>query len=160
MKQKKNGGFSLIETVVAIAILGLITVPCTSGLLLSIRLNEKAQQMMQAQLAVSSAVETLMAEGIDQTIAAEGIVKNQVTGETSTNKIVYDFYFVTFEEKDGGYTPKAENNGPDRYPGVVVKITPAEDNSYCHVWVGDDGDNLAVDTYIRTVESQREVPEA
>lgn len=64
MKQKHNGGFSLIETVVAIAILGLITVPCTSGLLMSIRLNEKAQQMMQAQLAVSSAVETLMAEGI------------------------------------------------------------------------------------------------
>jgi hypothetical protein len=31
---------------------------------MAIRINEKAQQMMQAQLAVSSAVETLMAEGI------------------------------------------------------------------------------------------------
>lgn len=65
MKQKHNEGFSLIETVVAIAILGLIVVPSCSALLMSIRINEKTQRMMQAQLAVSSAVETLMAEGID-----------------------------------------------------------------------------------------------
>ncbi|MBR2048477.1 MAG: type II secretion system protein [Oscillospiraceae bacterium] len=64
--RKHNEGFSLVEIVVAIAILGLIVVPCGSALLMSIRINEKAQQMMQAQLAVSSAVETLMAEGIER----------------------------------------------------------------------------------------------
>ena len=149
MKQTKNGGFSLIETVVAIAILGLITVPCTSGLLMSIRLNEKAQQMMQAQLAVSSAVETLMAEGIDQTIFAAACPNE---GQTA----LYDMYNVTFDE-DG--TAHAALGEVDQYPGVKILITKEKNTGLCKVWVGDDGDNLAVDTYIRTVESQREVSE-
>lgn len=64
MHQKNNGGFSLIEVLVAIVILGALVVPTCTGLVLSVRLNEKAKDMMQAQLLVSSAVETLMASGI------------------------------------------------------------------------------------------------
>ena len=64
MKNKHNAGFSLIEVLVAIALLGIIVVPTCSGLLLSIRMNAKTEELMQSQLAVSSAVETLMAEGI------------------------------------------------------------------------------------------------
>ena len=59
-----SGGFSLIEVVVAIAILGLITVPLGGGLVLAHRLNARSQSMLEARLAVSAAVETLMAEGI------------------------------------------------------------------------------------------------
>lgn len=62
--KKQTAGFSLIEVVVAIAILGMVTIPLGGGLVLSHRLNARSEQMIQARLDVSNAVETLMAEGI------------------------------------------------------------------------------------------------
>ena len=66
-KQKHNqtDGFSLVEVIVAITILGIVVVPMMSGLLFSYRLNLHSDEKMQAQLAVSSAVETIMAEGFN-----------------------------------------------------------------------------------------------
>lgn len=64
MKRRNDAGFSLVEVLVAIAILAAVVLPTCSALVLSVRMNEKTEQLMQAQLAVSSAVETLMAEGI------------------------------------------------------------------------------------------------
>lgn len=61
---KRNGGFSLLETMVAIVILGAMVVPTCTALVMSIRINDKTEKMLQAQLAVSSAVETLMADGV------------------------------------------------------------------------------------------------
>ena len=134
MKQTKNGGFSLIETVVAIAILGLITVPCTSGLLMSIRLNEKAQQMMQAQLAVSSAVETLMAEGIDKTIAGWAIA----------NGVLYD---ACFPKQDG------QAGLEDRFPDVMVEVSKKNSTDpYYTVTVRDNAETIGVKTTIREKE--------
>ena len=77
MKQN-NHGFSLIETVVAMAILGAFTVSICTCLVLSLRMNEKTSTLMQEQMAVSSAVETLMAEGIDPAITT-------ITENTATN---------------------------------------------------------------------------
>ena len=62
--KKNNGGFSLIEVLVAIVILAAVVIPTCSALVLSHRLNAETDKLMKAQLAVSSAVETLMAEGI------------------------------------------------------------------------------------------------
>lgn len=62
--KKQTAGFSLIEVVVAIAILGMVTIPLGGGLVLSHRLNARSEQMIQARLDVSNAVEALMAEGI------------------------------------------------------------------------------------------------
>lgn len=64
MHSKHNAGFSLVEILVAIAILGVITVPMLAGMTAAIRVNNTAEKMMRAQLAVSSTVETLMATGI------------------------------------------------------------------------------------------------
>lgn len=64
MKKKHNEGFSLVETLVSIAVLALIVIPTCSGIVMGFRMNAKADELMKAQLAVSSAVETLMAEGI------------------------------------------------------------------------------------------------
>lgn len=64
MKQKRNGGYSLVEILLAIVLLGAIMVPTCTSLVMSIKINDRTDEMMQAQLAVSSAVETLMAEGI------------------------------------------------------------------------------------------------
>lgn len=65
MKRKSEAGFSLVEVLVAIALLGIVVIPTCSALVMSFRMNAKTDEMMQAQLAVSSAVETLMAEGIE-----------------------------------------------------------------------------------------------
>lgn len=123
--RKHNEGFSLIEIVVAIAILGLIVVPCGSALLMSIRINEKAQQMMQAQLAVSSAVETLMAEGI--------------AGPSKE----YDLETIT---------QNGTENEVDRFPGVQVETIAVEGKPYFTVIVKDDNGLVDVTTTIREKE--------
>ena len=65
MKGKQNGGFTLVEVLVAMAILTSIVIPVCSSLVLSTRIDAKAEAVLQARLAVSSALETMMAEGID-----------------------------------------------------------------------------------------------
>lgn len=65
-KRKQNGGYSLIEVLIAITVLGIIVVPICSSLITSFRMNAKTESILQAQLAVSSAVETLMSEGITE----------------------------------------------------------------------------------------------
>ena len=64
MKPKHNAGFSLIDVLVAITLLGILVVPTCTSLLLSVRANNRAEELLRAQLAVSSTVEILMAEGI------------------------------------------------------------------------------------------------
>lgn len=64
MKRKNNGGFSLVEILVAMAILASVVIPVCSSMVLSVRVNAKAEAILEARLAVSSAVEEMMAEGI------------------------------------------------------------------------------------------------
>lgn len=76
MKGRKNGGYSLVEVLVAIALLAIIVLPTCTSLVLSVRINARTDEMLRAQLAVSSAVETLMAEGI-RLNGAEGSSEEQ-----------------------------------------------------------------------------------
>lgn len=64
----RNGtaGFSLIEVLAAITILGLLTAPLCGSLVMAARLNARGDALLQARLLVNSAVETLMAEGIGE----------------------------------------------------------------------------------------------
>ena len=67
MRKRRNNridGFSLLEVVVGIALLGLVTVPICASLILSVRLNAHSHALMNARLQAASAVETLLAEGI------------------------------------------------------------------------------------------------
>ena len=132
MKNKHDGGFSLIEVVLAMVILALIVVPTCTSLVLSFRVNAKAEAMLQAQLAVSSAVEQLMAEGIK----AEDIVTDDAVADDAVDQGNYGFEF----NKDR--TVKA-----DAFPNV--KITLREVDS-CYEVVVTDNDNLVeVVTHIR-----------
>ena len=132
MKHKQDGGFSLIEVVLAMVILALIVVPTCTSLVLSFRVNAKADAMLQAQLAVSSAVEKLMASGIVDGRAEEAIANLEG---------VYDII-----PSDG------ENPETDLFPDVKILIT---DVDICYkVEVTDNNDLVTVTTYIRGGGSQ------
>lgn len=98
--KKNNGGFSLIEVLVAIVILAAVVIPTCSALVMSHRLNAETDKLMKAQLAVSSAVETLMAEGID---TANNNYENRFEGVTVTvtqNGAYYNVVFVANADED------------------------------------------------------------
>ena len=63
-KFKERCGAALLEVLISIAMMGLLMVPISSGILMSLHINEKSDEILQARLAVSSAVETIMATGI------------------------------------------------------------------------------------------------
>lgn len=81
MKQKKNGGFTLVETMIAIVILAIIVVPTGSSIVMSYKMNARAEQLLEAQLNLSAAVEHFKTYGYDK------------VGECETK------YGVTVEEK-------------------------------------------------------------
>lgn len=94
--KERTAGFSLLEVVVAIAIIGLISAPICSSLILAGRINAHSQAVMEAHLNVRTAVETLM--------------KNGVTEES-------DNYHV---DDSSNVTIKTEKNGDNPYYHVTV----------------------------------------
>ena len=107
MKQDRNGGYSLVEILLAIVLLGAIMVPTCTSLVMSIKINDRTDEMMQAQFAVSSAVEILMAEGI-----------------TEANDDDY-----------GWFLPEGESQQVDRFPEVAIKTEKVEGEPYYKVTV-------------------------
>lgn len=139
MKGKHNGGFSLVECLVAIALLGALMIPTCTGLIMSVRMNGKTDELMQAQLAVSSAVETLMAEGIPDDLQMD---------DTSTAEIETS---VLYEE--------------ERFSNVTVIVTGKDESTieskkyygYYEVRVTSEVDtSVSVSTCIRAVEAAAE----
>lgn len=64
--KERTAGFSLLEVVVAIAIIGLISAPICSSLILAGRINAHSQAVMEAHLNVRTAVEILMQDGVTE----------------------------------------------------------------------------------------------
>lgn len=102
-------GFSLIEVIVGIAVLGLVTVPLCASLVLSVRINAHSRDLMNAQLAAASAVETLMESGIDE---------DDFNGEGEWTKAPDGVEVVAVQAKDGEHllswydvTVVGESNG-------------------------------------------------
>lgn len=125
MKRKHNGGYSLIEVLIAMAVLGIITIPTTSALLTAHRMNVKAEQMLEAQLDVSSAVETLMAEGVSQELT------------DYTNDTQYPGVKITTKK----YTETMDNGTVITHPYYEVTVTSNMEKM----------DSVFVETYIRAV---------
>lgn len=112
MKNKHNEGFTLVELLISIVILAAIVLPTCTSLVLSYRMNAKTEEMMQAQLAVSSTVETLMAKGItDEFVeavtesAAENGTPDGTCDEFPGLKFILtdkgDYYDLTVTDEEG-----------------------------------------------------------
>lgn len=100
--KERTAGFSLLEVVVAIAIIGLISAPICTSLILAGRINAHSQAVMEAHLNVRTAVETLMKDG--------------VTAESDK-----------YRERDfPNVTIKTEKDGENPYYRVTVSDKPTE----------------------------------
>lgn len=97
--KERTAGFSLLEVVVAIAIIGLISAPICSSLILAGRINAHSQAVMEAHLNVRTAVETLMQDGV--TTESEEYRKNEFPHVTIATKKVdgKPYYHVTVSDK-------------------------------------------------------------
>ena len=95
MKKKHNEGFSLVEVLVAIVILGIFVVPTCSSLIMTFQMNQKTAQMLKAQQAVSSAVEELKATGINGTGDLQNKYPNlEITATKSGGQTDIPYYNV------------------------------------------------------------------
>lgn len=97
--KERTAGFSLLEVVVAIAIIGLISAPICTSLILAGRINAHSQAVMEAHLNVRTAVETLMKDGVTKTDTAYR--KRDFSDVTiQTEKVVgKPYYQVTVSDK-------------------------------------------------------------
>ena len=127
--KKNNEGFSLVEVLLAMVLLAAIVIPTCTSLVLSFRMNAKAEALMQAQLAVSSAVETLMATKINDAKAAV-VLDGHAT---------YDYVIIEDEKAIVGET--------DQFPDV--KISMKRDGVGYKVEVTDNNELVTVTTYIQ-----------
>lgn len=97
--KERTAGFSLLEVVVAIAIIGLISAPICSSLILAGRINAHSQAVMEAHLNVRTAVETLMKDGVtaesDKYRERDFPNVTVITKKDSTNP----YYLVTVSDK-------------------------------------------------------------
>ena len=128
--KRNNGGFSLVEIVVAMAILGAFSIAACTSLVLGLRLNDKSESMLQAQLAVSHAVETLMAEGITQ----------------DADVLVNNTYDVSDTEGDRFPTVQVKTQRVTKIVGEETVTLP-----FFQVTVASDLEDFSVTTYIREV---------
>lgn len=105
--KERTAGFSLLEVVVAIAIIGLISAPICTSLILAGRINAHCQAVMEAHLNVRTAVETLMKDG--------------VTAE-SNNYRADEFPNVTIKTEKDGENPYYHVTVTDKHAEPLVTV--------------------------------------
>ena len=80
MKAKKNGGYSLIELLVAVVILAIIAAPFLHSFVVSAKANAKARKVEEAAIAGQNVMEELKAADIETIKNDPGTTITEVTG--------------------------------------------------------------------------------
>ena len=125
-RHNRTAGFSLLEVVIGIALLGLVTAPVCASLVLSVRMNSHAQALMSARLQASGVVETLLAEGI--ATDTEGNLEGFSPKEGAWEKI-----------EDGVTVVAEQENAADQFYKVTVSCTVGDEEVEFTTHVRKDG---------------------
>ena len=118
-KVKSSKGFTLVETVAAITVLTLVVAAVTASLIAFIRFNARTEQRLQAELAVSNAVERLLAEGYDGTTTVMSDVSITYDPDSDVDQIYLNGTTTTV-----GYNVTVSNRSIDTIS--VTAYVPAE----------------------------------
>lgn len=110
---KDNGGFSLVEIIIAVVILGIITVPLLHTLLVGARTAGKSADVQQANNAAQSLMELVKAKGADTVYKTPAtLINGAEKAENSPNKteiIKISNYSVASREYDAVVTISADD---------------------------------------------------
>lgn len=115
----QNKGFSLIELLVAVAILTIIAVPIMHGFVTGARTNAKARRVEQATEVAQNVMEYIKATPLEELLADPNVTSNpqsiidDVTGEETQ----YVTYTVTYDRVADGVEYRAE---VELHPGEGV----------------------------------------
>lgn len=112
--KERTAGFSLLEVVVAIAIIGLISAPICTSLILAGRINAHSQAVMEAHLNVRTAVETLMKDGVT--------MKDGVMTKPSADYCAKTFPNVTIIPEKDGDNPYYRVTVSDKHTEPLVTV--------------------------------------
>ena len=134
MKQsadKRIAGFSLIEVIVGIAVLGMVVLPVCASLILSVRINSHSRDLMNAQLEATAVVETLMESGINP-----------------SGKCGLDTGEIFQQDSERQWTMTLENGAV-----IMLKQDDVNDPDYAVTVTGEEnGRAVSIKTRIRAVE--------
>lgn len=125
MNKQNNKGFTLVEIIVAIAVLGVIVVPLLRGFVTTSALNQKSKQMMMA----SNAAQTIMEQFTGCTIEE---VHNALVADPVSNPFVRNLtdYKYTYS------MPNVQYNGVNFDARVILDTSDyyaADDSGYNQV---------------------------
>lgn len=119
-KHEQNSGFSLIELLIAIAILSMLTVPLMNSFIMSGKINRNSRRLQNATAVAQSVAET--AKHTTDKAALEAALKS-LPG-------VYDFPDGSKAEEDSPvYTFKLDGADGEKFR-VNVSLTPKTDYDY------------------------------
>lgn len=103
-RKRASAGFSLVEVVAAIAVLGLVVTGVSTSLVTSIQFNARTEQRFQAELAVANAVERMRALGYQESYDYPGVVIRDVVpdygDQTHIPENLYGYQLTITSELD------------------------------------------------------------
>lgn len=142
-REKHNKGFSLIEVLIAVAILAIVTLPILKAFSTSAMVNRNARRQENANTAAMAITEQFKAMTVDRLTEKYGDTTRyglgeRVTVEGEEGEGSYERKAYEYDEKTGRYIFYVTSSGKDYYEGVngesfyvEVELNPSlYENSY------------------------------
>lgn len=130
---KKKKGATLLELVIALAIISIMMVPITNSVLQSVRINKKAEDLKRAKLMGQQVVENLRNQDVIESGQILKVSNNEL--EISSRDIAGEFNVESVAEVDGF-----------RVDGIIKTESIIVSDQYYDVMVGGflviDGNNI------------------
>lgn len=143
MKTRKNKGFSLIEIVVAIAILGIIVLPLLNSFVTSSRVNAKARKKLRATEAAKNVLEDIRGYNIKE--ISESILTGGTTPKIESTRATE----LAFDGAE--YREKTEFETSTRLDPVTNtnNFYPTTDKNYYFYLEGINEDGLKLNALLK-----------